>query len=137
MPKPKMTAQEATTFQSPSLSNEAIVNAARSQRAESGLYPQCKCQPYQDTFTYARWKAQGFQVRKGEKALAKVVVVREWTGQDKDGKEIVKQYPSGASVFCRCQVDECGAEPAAAPLSDSLSVDPLGVSDERFAALEF
>src|ERR1700752_4708835 len=29
----------------------------------------CGCEPYIDVFTYRRWKAQGFQVLRGEKAI--------------------------------------------------------------------
>ena len=29
----------------------------------------CGCEPYRDVFTYRRWKAQGFRVERGEKAI--------------------------------------------------------------------
>lgn len=67
----------------------------------------CGCKPYEDIFTFNRWKAQGYFVRKGEKGVrldvfAKVNVV------DEAGVEREKRYPRATTVFCRCQVEKKG-----------------------------
>lgn len=64
----------------------------------------CGCEPYQDVFTYNRWKAQGYQVQRGEKAL-RLPLVKSVTDTDPDtGKESVRRILSRSAVFCRCQV---------------------------------
>ena len=42
----------------------SIANAVTVKRALP-----CGCEPYTQVFTYRRWKAQGFQVQRGERAL--------------------------------------------------------------------
>lgn len=90
---------------------------------------ECGCEPYSDVFTFNRWKAQGFHVRKGEKAtkLATYVPAKNslrcaagcgetWTAKKTDSglcpKCGAEGVPAGAliprslSVFCRHQVEE-------------------------------
>src|SRR4051794_38621055 len=64
-----MSAAEARTFDGISTNSAAQVLIALDERKETGIYPDCACEPYEDTFTFERWKAQGKQVRRGEKAL--------------------------------------------------------------------
>ena len=52
--RPKMTPEQAVTFDGHSLTSMLLV--------EAGL--QCECMPYADVFTYNRWRAQGMQVQK-------------------------------------------------------------------------
>ena len=99
---PKLSAEQARTFDRISEASAAEINAAIAERAASGLYPACNCQPYQDVFTYDRWSAQGCYVRKGEKSLARLVSYAEVKGED--GKEVVKRIPHPYWVFCRCQI---------------------------------
>ena len=90
----KMTATEARTFTATSPENAAFVEEIFT----------CNCQAYVDIFTYNRWKSQGFQVRKGEKA-AKIKTYIPIKNKDDKGNEIVAYMkPRITSVFCRCQV---------------------------------
>jgi hypothetical protein len=64
----------------------------------------CGCEPYVDVFTYRRWKAQGFQVQKGEKAI-KLPLIYQRTEKDREtGEETVTRRMGRSAVFCRCQV---------------------------------
>jgi hypothetical protein len=90
----KMTAQEARTFSTYSDENAAFVEESFD----------CSCQAYTDIFTYNRWKAQGMQVQKGQKA-AKIKTYIPIMKEDDNGDEFVAYMKSRiTSVFCRCQV---------------------------------
>ena len=90
-----MTAEQARTFNGISLGNAALVYAAAQARG-------CDCEPYRDWFTYDRWLAQGFQVKKGEHASAHVpCFTRDIL--DEDGNVIKKGRPWTSHLFCRCQ----------------------------------
>lgn len=85
---------EAKTFESFSIRNAMIV--------ESSF--ECDCKAYEDIFTYKRWRAQGFQVQKGSKAV-KISTYAPITKVNDDGeKVIVGKRPWVSNVFCRCQV---------------------------------
>lgn len=66
--------------------------------------------------TYARWKAIGFQVRRGEKAVAKFKVWKHVSGKkkDDDGEEKTadagrgKMFLKQAAFFSVAQVDPIG-----------------------------
>ena len=94
----KMTASEATSFERMSVANavEVIKTFA------------CGCQPYKDVFTFNRWKAQGFFVRRGEHAL-KLPVLKHAIKSElaDDGTKLESEYAiHGTSyVFCRHQVE--------------------------------
>ena len=98
MSQATMTAVEAKTFEH-----------GRSGTAELFLSTalQCECVPYEDTFTYRRWRSQGFQVRKGEKGI-KLTTYRpiETDYKNEDGTAVMTTIPKTYHVFCRCQVDE-------------------------------
>lgn len=91
----KMTAADAVRFETFSPNNAAIVETSRA----------CSCEAYKDIFTYKRWKAQGMQVQKGEKATT-ITTYRPITKTDEaTGEEIVvARKPRKSFVFCRCQV---------------------------------
>lgn len=101
-----MTPEQAREFTSFSLDNVALV--------ESALAANCNCSAYLDVFTFNRWKAQGFIVRRGQHGI-KIPVVKTYdrkpadTGQDEGNDAAsnlqVATYLSAAYVFCRCQVD--------------------------------
>ncbi len=97
----KMTADEARYFNRYSVGNASM---ALHQLNESGA---CKgsCQPYEDIFTYARWQALGYQVRKGEHG-AKLSIIIENTKEDEEGNAKRVSRPWATTVFCRCQVDK-------------------------------
>ena len=94
----KMTSTEAQTFDRFSVMNTMI--------AESNP---CTCEAYKDIFTYRRWQAIGYQVRKGEhgKRITTWITMRK---KDKvTGIETVTgKRPNASTVFCRCQVDPKG-----------------------------
>ena len=94
--RPGMTADEARTFDATSAQNAVSV---QEQLVSDDRCLSLTCEPYVSIFTYKRWQAQGFQVRKGSKA-AKAVT---WVTRTEDGEEI--RRPRTYSVFCRCQVD--------------------------------
>lgn len=93
-----MTAQQAKTFSHRSADHEEYLRRVAAERG-------CQCEPYVDWYTYRRWRAQGYQVRKGEKG----VELTTWipiTEEDEDGtEEVVGRRPWRTHVFCRCQVD--------------------------------
>ena len=94
-----MNAQDAKSFTGYSMANALIVAAAAAKRG-------CQCQPYEDWFTYKRWLAQGYQVKRGEHGVRLSTFV-EMTKTDDDGnKTIIGKRPWRSTVFCRCQVEE-------------------------------
>jgi antirestriction protein ArdC len=66
---------------------------------------ECGCEPYKEVFTFKRWKAQGYYVRKGEKAH-KIIVVVKSEKENKKGEKEEKSFPKKTSVFCKCQVEK-------------------------------
>ena len=91
-----MTAVQAKTFDHTSAENAQIVE----------MFRPCECEAYQDIFTYNRWKAQGYQVRKGEKGTA-IVGYKTVDKEDKKTGETKKvTFARTNHVFCRCQVDK-------------------------------
>ena len=94
--KQAMTPQEAQSFQGMSIANSILV---------ASHFRACGCQAYSDVFTFNRWLALGFVVRKGEKAL-KLPIVKHIERKDKDTGEITEGRILGASfVFCKHQVE--------------------------------
>lgn len=100
--KPKMTAAEATNFDSISLANATLV--------ESMLG--CDCQAYLDVFTFRRWLAQGLAVQKGQKSI-KAPPVKVVTSEDDDGETQTRRIKTVSILFCRHQVAPVKAEVAA------------------------
>ena len=70
----------------------------------------CGCEPYRDVFTYVRWKAQGFQVQRGEQAIRLPLVYGRTESDPETGEERTVKRLGRSAVFCRCQV-----KPAEAP----------------------
>lgn len=98
--RPAMTAEQATHFDRISPANMIILRACL----------RCDCSPYQDVFTYNRWKAQGYQVRRGEKSI-KLPLVKDIVTEDEESETVTTHRILGASfVFCRCQVDKNNKE---------------------------
>ena len=96
-----MTAEQATTFEHESAQSAATV-------AEQ---LDCECEPYADVFTFNRWKAQGFSVQKGEKAIRVPGYLTKVTTDASTGAETVARIPRTNCVFCRCQVAPTPARP--------------------------
>lgn len=82
-------------------SHFSIHNAVQ---AEMGC-PSAECRAYQDIFTFKRWLAQGFVVRKEERGTP----ITTWisvTKTDDDGNQtVVGKRPKKVTVFCRHQVE--------------------------------
>jgi hypothetical protein len=111
--RPKMTAEDATAFVGFSNSSAAQVIEAIEARTAEGIHASCTCEPYTDTFTFNRWKALGFSVQKGEKALRIATFAECGAGKSADvpGAEETegdakkaRLRPVTAFLFCRCQV---------------------------------
>jgi antirestriction protein ArdC len=97
--KAKLTATSAVTFDHRSAKHSAMLRDAAMLRG-------CRCEPYKDWFTYRRWQALGYQVRKGEHGIHLSVYV-ESEVQDADTGDVRKEtHRGGTTVFCRCQVDK-------------------------------
>lgn len=94
-----MTTIEATKFEQRSTTSYKIARACRQE---------CDCEPYRDMYTYRRWQAQGFQVRRGEKAI-RLPLVKYIARKEEESEEAVEVKILGQSyVFCRCQVGNNG-----------------------------
>jgi hypothetical protein len=93
--KVTMTLDQARTFDSISVGNCAVILASLN----------CQCQPYSDVFTFNRWMAQGYHVRRGEHGI-RLPLIKAVNSSDPDtGADIVLRRVMGTSVvFCRCQV---------------------------------
>ena len=65
----------------------------------------CGCRAYEDVFTYNRWKAQGYYVKRGEHGI-KLPVIKRVDREDPDtGEEKTIRIRGRAHVFCRHQVE--------------------------------
>ena len=93
----KYTLEQATSFKRYSPINTGCIKTALT----------CGCEPYQDVFTYNRWKALGYQVQRGEKSIT-IPVIHET--EDEETKAINRRLWK-SHVFCRCQVAEIGTKP--------------------------
>lgn len=94
----KMTPHEAITFDHESLANMVAAEESCPMAGEDGA-----CEAYQDIFTYNRWQALGYQVRRGEHGTKLTVFVPI---KDKTSNEVVGRRPKLSWVFCRHQVDK-------------------------------
>ena len=93
------TPESAQVFGGYSAANAAYLAACADRRG-------CSCAPYRDWFTYRRWAAMGFQVKRGEHGERLGVFVQ--SDVLNDAGEVVghRSRPWSAVVFCRCQVME-------------------------------
>lgn len=101
-----LTPDKARSFDYFSRANADVLTAAATQNG-------CTCQPYLDWYTYQRWQAQGFQVRKGEHGVRLLTWVDSKTTQDTDDTDTTQAKPATKrpwpyTAFCRCQVDKKG-----------------------------
>ncbi len=93
-----MTADEARSFDRVSVANSVAVLQALD----------CGCQPYRDVYTYRRWKAQGFQVQRGEKAIRLPLIYSRVETDPDTGEQHTRRRMGRSAVFCRCQVKAIG-----------------------------
>ncbi len=94
--RPEFTSESAKQFDRFSVGNATLLLSVLN----------CGCQPYSDVFTYRRWKAQGMQVQKGQKAIKLPLIVRGSVKDPETGKEETFSMRKSSAVFCRCQVKE-------------------------------
>jgi antirestriction protein ArdC len=90
-----MTADDARQFE-----HFSVHNALQAEMACA----EGSCRAYADIFTFQRWRAQGFVVRKGEKGTT----VTTWVAVPKktdDEEASVRRRPKRAVLFCRHQVE--------------------------------
>lgn len=93
--RPRMTATQARSFDRYSVTNAGYV--------EHSL--RCGCRAYRDVYTYNRWRALGYQVLRGQRAI-RLPVINNVEQLDPDtGQTIVKRLFHTSAVFCRHQVE--------------------------------
>jgi antirestriction protein ArdC len=95
-----MSAQQMSSEEARSFNHFSVHNAVQAQMA----CPEGSCEAYRDIFTFRRWRAQGFVVRKGENGTTVTTWIPQ-TQPTEDGEQIVKRRPKRAVVFCRHQVE--------------------------------
>ena len=99
----EMTAEQAKSFTRFSLANMATVLGELEARGACTGH----CMPYQDVFTFARWKALGCSVKKGEHGVRLPVIVQATKTRRNDAGEDEAQtftIDRTVTVFCSCQV---------------------------------
>lgn len=97
--RPQMTAIEARTFKTFSVSNATTITEALQAKGCT------TCQPYEDVYTFNRWKALGYHVKKGEHGM-RIPVINEVEKEDQaSGKVSTRKLFHTSAVFCRCQVE--------------------------------
>jgi len=64
----------------------------------------CGCEPYRDVFTYRRWKAQGYQVQRGERAIRLPLIYSRSETDPETGEQVATRRMGRSAVFCRHQV---------------------------------
>ena len=60
--------------------------------------------PKSNCLTFNRWLENGYQVKKGEKAIKSFIVIEQ---KDKDGK-VIRKYPKTVNLFYIRQVEKVG-----------------------------
>jgi hypothetical protein len=100
--RPEMSAADALKFDRYSIDNINRVMMA----LEEGGRCDGTCVPYEDVFTFARWKALGCFVKKGEHGVKiPVVVPVTKESDDPDGESESFKLKRTTTVFCSCQVE--------------------------------
>jgi antirestriction protein ArdC len=102
MKREPMTAEKAIQFGGHSTYHAAVLAAAAHARG-------CDCQAYEQWFTYARWQALGYQVKKGEHGV-KLGCFIEAERAKPDGTIERYSRPWKTTVFCMHQVEPIKAK---------------------------
>jgi hypothetical protein len=92
----QMSATEALDFH-----HFSVHNAVQAQLA----CPEASCEAYRDIFTYRRWRAQSYQVQKGQRGTA-VITWLTTTRSEENGDPITVRHAKRTVLFCRHQVAE-------------------------------
>lgn len=75
--------------------------AKRYGEAEAAKYD-----PMKNCFTFRTWKAKGYFVKKGEKAIRSMTLIEEKDEDTKDGQQEVRKYPKTVYLFYITQVEK-------------------------------
>jgi hypothetical protein len=94
------TAQQMTADEARDFGHFSVHNAVQAQMA----CPEGTCEAYSDIFTFRRWRAQGFVVRKGEKGTTVTTWIPQTPKTDNE-EQNTKRRPKRAVLFCRHQVE--------------------------------
>jgi len=92
-----------------SLINYCLVKQQMNEQQISG-------EPYQDTFTFNKWKEQGYKVKRGEKSVLYGITWINTSKKDPESteettdKEFTHCYPKLFHLFHRGQVEKIKAE---------------------------
>jgi len=92
--------QQMTADQARDFGHFSVHNAVQAQMA----CPEGSCEAYSDIFTFRRWRAQGFVVRKGEKGTTVTTWIPK-TRNTENEEQNTKRRPKRAVLFCRHQVE--------------------------------
>ncbi len=102
------------------MTNEQIISSAAQQLAEAGAIKytgrvfklrdadglEIELKETEAIHTYNAWKALGFQVQRGQKAVAKFTIWKHATKTDKEtGEEESKMFMKTAAFFSASQVE--------------------------------
>lgn len=60
----------------------------------------------EEIYTYAKWKEKGYQVQKGQKAIAQISIWKHTTRENENGEEESKMFMKKASFFKQSQVEK-------------------------------
>lgn len=85
----------------------AMTNAAMIAMQEAQLIAAGLMQPEEEIHTFQRWKALGYSVKKGEKALVKFPIWKMGTKKDEDGEEKTtgRMFLKNSAFFSSRQVE--------------------------------
>ncbi len=97
------TAQQMTADDARQFEHFSVHNAVQAEMACA----EGTCRAYADIFTFRRWRAQGFIVRKGEKGTTVTTWVPVPTKNDDE--TTTRRRPKRAVLFCRHQVERMTA----------------------------
>lgn len=92
----QLSPEEARHFDRFSVHNAVAAEAA---------CPTLECRAYSDIFTFRRWLAQGYVVKKGEQGTKVTTWIPVSTPDDDDGQVARRTGPKTAVLFCRHQVE--------------------------------
>lgn len=93
-------AQQMDEHEARNFGHFSVHNAVQAQMA----CPASTCEAYRDIFTFRRWRAQGFVVRKGETGTTVTTWIPDVKADDNGDKQI-RRRPKRAVLFCRHQVE--------------------------------
>ena len=96
------TAQQMTAGEARDFGHFSVHNAVQAQMA----CPEGSCEAYSDIFTFRRWRAQGFVVRKGENGTTVTTWIPVTKTDEHGSTTVTRQRPRRAVVFCRHQVEK-------------------------------